>query len=211
VRAEPISPSLLVEQVADRIAALDGWVRVVIDGAPAAAPWILADALPEQLRLRGRAAIRVSAHDYLRPASLRLEYGRTDPDVFYDDWLDAKALDREVLSPLEPGGSGRIRPTFWDAATDRASRSGYVELPPGGVVLIDGPLLLGRWLPFDFSVHLWLSPAALARRTPPDDAWTLPAYERYEDEVDPIGTADIAVRMDDPRHPALVSGQPTAQ
>ena len=50
-------------------------------------------------------------------------------------------------------------------------------------------------------------PAALARRTPPDEAWTLPAYERYEDEVDPIGVADVAVRMDDPRHPALVTDE----
>jgi hypothetical protein len=65
-------------------------------------------------------------------------------------------------------------------------------------------VLLGRWLPFDVTVHVRLSPAALARRTPPDEAWTLPALERYAQERDPEGAADLVVRADDPRHPALV-------
>jgi hypothetical protein len=72
-------------------------------------------------------------------------------------------------------------------------------------LLLDGALLLGRGLPFDLSVHLWLSTAALARRTAPDAAWTLPAYERYELEADPLHAADVVVRVDDPRHPALVN------
>jgi len=72
------------------------------------------------------------------------------------------------------------------------------------VLVLDGALLLGRGLPFEFAVHLWLSPAALARRTAPEAAWTLPAFERYEIEADPLNTADVVVRMDDPRHPALV-------
>jgi len=52
-------------------------------------------------------------------------------------------------------------------------------------------------------VHLELSPAALARRTPTDLEWTLPAYARYADEVDPAAVADMVVRLDDPRHPAV--------
>jgi hypothetical protein len=53
-------------------------------------------------------------------------------------------------------------------------------------------------------VHLSLGPGALARRTPVELAWTLPAYDRYADEVDPAAWADVVVRWDDPRHPALV-------
>jgi hypothetical protein len=148
--------------------------------------------------------LRVSAHDFLRPASLRLEFGRTDPDVFYSQWLNTEALIREVLRPLEPGGSGRVLPSLWDVAADRSSRADYVDLPRGGVLLLDGALLLGRALPFDLSVHLWLSSAALARRTPEELRWTLPAYDRYEDEADPAGCADVVVRMDDAKHPALI-------
>ncbi|MGW0063872.1 uridine kinase [Streptosporangium sandarakinum] len=206
MRIRPITPSLLVEELADRIAAAprDAWVRVALDGAPAARPEDLADALAGPLRLRGREVMRVSARDFLRPASLRLEHGRTDPDAYYDDWLDLKGLVREVLGPLGPGSSGRIVPTLWDSATDRATRAPYVTVPPGGVLLLDGGLLLGRGLPFDLTVHLWLSPGALARRTDPGLRWTLPAYARYEDEAGPVKSADVVVRADDPRHPAVV-------
>lgn len=205
---QAISPALLVEQLADRIAAFprDAWVRVALDGAPAAEPGRLAEDLIDPLRLRGRAALRVSAADFLRPASLRLEFGRTDPDVYYDDWLDTKALLREVFGPLEPdGGDGRVLPALWDAERDRASRAEYTTLPPGGVLLLDGALLLGRGLPFDLAVHLWLSPPALARKTGAEVAWTLPAYDRYEHEADPRHAADVVVRVDDPRHPAIVN------
>jgi hypothetical protein len=204
VDVRPVSPSILVEELADRMAGTPGWVRVAIDGAPAARPGELADALTGPLRLRGREVLRVSAADFLRPASLRFEYGRTDPDAFYNDWLDYGALSREVLNPLEPGGSGKVLPTLWDSAVDRATRAPYVTLPPGGVLLMDGALLLGRRLPFEVTVHLWLSPGALARRTPEDLRWTLPAYARYEEEAGPLDTADVVVRADDPRHPAIV-------
>ncbi|MFD1049789.1 LCP family protein, partial [Kibdelosporangium lantanae] len=97
----------------------------------------------------------------------------------------------------------KVLPAFWNVGTDRATRADYVPLPPEGIVIIDGELLLGRGLPFDLTVHLWMSTPALTRRTPTEDAWSLPAYERYEHEVNPLTTADIAVRVDDPNHPAL--------
>ncbi|GLW12949.1 uridine kinase [Microtetraspora sp. NBRC 13810] len=208
MQIRPISPALLAEELADRIvdAPRDAWVRVAVDGAPAARPDELADALVDPLRLRGREVLRVSAAGFLRPASLRFEFGRTDPDAFYDDWLDTGALIREVLAPLDPGGTGRVLPALWDAVADRATRASYVTVPPGGVLLLDGALLLGRWLPLDLTIHLRLSPGSLARRVAPEQKWTLPAYARYEEEVAPADAADIVVRADDPRHPALVVG-----
>jgi hypothetical protein len=107
-----------------------------------------------------------------------------------------------VLDPLGPGGSGRVLPSLRDPVTDRSTRAGYVELPPGGVLVLDGPLLLGQGLPLDLTVHLRLSRAALERRTDPAERWTLPAYERYAREVLPEESADVVVRADDPRHPA---------
>ncbi|MFB4282496.1 MULTISPECIES: uridine kinase [unclassified Nonomuraea] len=206
MRARPISREALVEELAELISARPpgSWVRVAVDGAPATRPDALADELVAPLRLRGRQVVRVSAGDFLRPASLRLEYGRTDPDAFYDDWLDAKALRREVLDPLEPGGPGRVLPALWDSGIDRAYRVPYAELPPGGVVVVDGTLLLGRGLAFEVSVHLWLSPGALERGTPEDERWRLPAYERYEREARPQEAADVVVRADHPRRPAVL-------
>jgi hypothetical protein len=205
VRAQPISPEVLVEDLVERIrAAPRGWLRVAVDGPPAAAPGDLADALVDPVRAAGRPALRVRAEDFLRPASLRLEFGRTNPDAFYEGWLDEAGLRREVLDPAGPGGSGRVLPTLWNAAADRATRAPYRTLDPGTVVLVSGAFLLGGALPFDLTVHLALSPAALRRRTPDDQRWTLPAFDRYAAEVAPDTFADVVVKVDDPRHPALL-------
>jgi hypothetical protein len=205
MRVRPVSFDVLVAELADRLAAVgDQHVRVAVDGAPAAAPEALADALVDPLRVRGRPAVRISADDFLRPASLRLELGRTNPDAFYAGWLDEAGLRREVLDPAGPLGSGRILTRLWDARADRSAREPYTELRPGTVVLVSGPLLLGAGLPFDVTVHLELSAAALDRRTAAGERWTLPAYARYGDEVDPAAFADVVVRVDDPRHPAMV-------
>ncbi|HEX4813073.1 MAG TPA: uridine kinase [Nonomuraea sp.] len=206
VRARAISRVGLVEELAELVAGRPrgAWVRVAVDGAPAARPAALADELVAPLRLRGRPVLRVSADDFLRPASLRLEHGRTDPDAFYEDWLDVNALRREVLEPLDAEGSGRVLPALWDSRADRAYRRPYEELPPGGVLLMDGTLLLGRGLRFEVSVHIWLSPGALERGTAEDERWRLPAYERYEREARPRATADLVVRADHPDRLALL-------
>ena len=71
------------------------------------------------------------------------------------------------------------------------------------MLILDGTLLLGRGLPLDLTVHLRLSAGARERRVSPAERWALPAYARYEREADPERTADVLVRLDDPRHPAL--------
>jgi hypothetical protein len=204
MRFRPVTLDTLADQLADQLAArpADGWIRVAVDGAPPTPAAAFADLLADGLKLRGRAARRVSAADFLRPASLRFERGKTNPDARYSDWLDAGGLSREVLEPLQPGGSGRVLPTLWDAGTDRATRAGYVTVPDGGVLVVDGELLLGRGLAFDHTVHLWMSAPALARRMP--QSWALAAFARYDAEVRPLHTADTGVRVDDPAHPAVL-------
>jgi len=207
VQLNPVSWPSLTEALADRITGLTPadqgpWPRVALDGAPAARTGDLAEALAEALRVRGRPALRVSAAGYWRAASLRLEHGRHDPDSYYDLWLDNAALWREVFGPLSPDGTGRVLPSLRDPATDRATRAPYTELPPGAVLLLEGPLLLGYGFPFDLAVHLHLSTGALARRTPESDRWTVPAFVRYDDEIHPAQSADILVHCDDPRRPA---------
>ncbi|NLU67529.1 uridine kinase [Streptomyces sp. HNM0574] len=209
---EPVTWERLVPALAERIAGTgtaDGGtrVRVALDGAPAAGPDVLAGRLAEELRLRGRPSVTVGTRGFLRPASLRYEFGKQDADAYYDGWQDTSALWREVFNPLDPGGSGTVLPDLWDPVTDRATRSPRVPLEPGGVLLLHGPFLLGHWFPFDLTVHLRLTPAALARRTAPTDHWTLPAYTRYTTETTPESTADITIRTDNPHHPAWNFGQ----
>lgn len=206
MHARPLSPGavarLVSERVLDRPA--DVCVRVAVDGAPATRPEQLAGEVAQLLRTAGRPVAVVPAEGFLRPASLRFEHGRSDPDAYYEDWLDVSALAREVLDPLEPDGRGIFLPSLWDRDRDRATRVAPVTAAPGQVVLVPGTLLLGRWLGFDLTVHLALSPAALRRRTPAGERWMLPAHERYALEAAPEESADLVVRWDDARHPALV-------
>lgn len=156
--------------------------------------------------------VRVTAAGFLRPASVRLERGRRDPDALYELALDTGALVREVLAPLGPGGTRRYLPTLWDAGRDRATRAGYIDAPAGTVLLLDGAFLLQPALAahLDLAIHLRLSPGARDRRTAAGDAWMLPAYDRYDTEVGPAEVADLVVRADDPRRPALVPNSPHA-
>jgi len=137
---------------------------------------------------------------------VRLEFGPDDADAGYERWVDHLALRREVLDPMGPAGTLRWLPSLWDDATDRATRAAAVQARPGTVLVVDGPFLL-RWETadaFDVSVHLDVSPAALARRLPPDDVTRVTgAWARYRDETWPADRADVVVRFDRPAHPAL--------
>jgi hypothetical protein len=165
---------------------------------------VLARAVAGRLPALGRATAVVPATGFYRPASLRLEHGRTDPQARYTDWLDAGALTREVLDPLGPGGSGQYLPVLWDLERDRAARTPPRAMSAGGVVLVPGALLLGIGLGFDVVVHLRMSPAARRRHTAQEQAWELPAFDRYDEEVDPAALADAVVLADHPDRPALV-------
>ncbi|GHC64478.1 hypothetical protein GCM10010349_35640 [Streptomyces flavofungini] len=207
VRFEPITWERLTDTLADRLLDLEpgdggAWPRVAFDGAPAARPGELATAVGEALRVRGRPSLVVGTEGFLRPASLRLEYGHEDVEAYYSGWFDTGALWREVFGPLDPGGTGRVLPDLWDSRADRATRTPYTQLPPGALLLLHGPLLLGHWFPFDLTVHVRQSSGALRRRTPQGEQWTLPAFDRYETETAPAAAADVVVRADDPRHPA---------
>ncbi|WP_236831725.1 uridine kinase [Blastococcus sp. KM273128] len=177
---------------------------MAVDGPDAADPGALADAVAGRLPMLGRAAVVVPAVGFYRPASLRLEHGRTDPDARYTDWLDAGALTREVLGAVGPDGSGEYLPALWDLARDRSARLPRRAAPADGVLLVPGSLLQGVGLAFDVVVHLRMAPAARARRTPPEQAWELPAFDRYDEEVDPVSLADAVVLADHPDRPALV-------
>lgn len=178
-------------------------LRVALD-APS---WVelgpLTDALSTGLRALGRPVATVRASDFYRDASLRFEHGKTDVESFYTGWLDGAALQREVLRPLATAEGGHYLPTLRDQATNRATRSRPAPLPATGVLLVCGELLLGAGLSFDLAIHVAVSRAARKRLVPDDRRWTLPAFDRYDLDVDPVSLADVAIRYDDPRHPAV--------
>jgi hypothetical protein len=212
-RIEPVSAALLVGRVAGLVLARAELlaetatgrpqggvpVRLLVDGHPSTHPERLADALVAPFEAAGRPAARVSVSDFLRPRSLRLERGREDPDSLLDDRIDIGSLNREVLTRVVD--RREYLPSLRDPDTDRATRAGYLDAAPGTVVVLDGALAIGRGLAVDITVHLALKPATLRRRTPPDEMWAVPAYERYAREIE--GVPDLVVRVDHPDRPAL--------
>ena len=205
-RYQPTAPDRLPDELAGVLLAAPASgpaLRVAVDGPHAADPGAVAESLREPLQSRGRAFVHIRASTFWRDASLRLEHGHHDVRSYRDDWLDAGSLLREVLAPLGPDGSGQYLPSLRDPATNRATRSPRRAADPGTVVVVSGSLLLGRGFPFDVTIHLALGAAARARRTADEWAWTLSAFDEYDRDVDPTGTADVVVRLDDPRHPAI--------
>ncbi len=172
--ARPIAPEALAEAVAALVIERPGLLRVAVDGPRWAGAHDLAAALLAPIRLAGRSVGLVLAESFWRDASLRFEHGREDPDTFAE-WLDSAALRREVLDRAV--GLSSYLPSLRDPITNRATRRPPVPLPGDGVVIVVGPFLLGRDLPFDTSVHLALTPGARSRRVPIDERWTLPAFD----------------------------------
>lgn len=203
-RYAPISPQALAGQLIDLLLRRHSDprpARVALDapGFVELAP--LTEALRTGLQALGRPVAVVRTRDFYRDASLRFEYGKTDVESFYTGWLDVGALQREVLSPLAEGG--HYLPALRDEATNRASRAQPASLAASGVLLVCGELLLGTGLSFDMSIHFDLSRSARKRLVPEDRRWTLPAFDRYDLDVGPVGLADVVIRYDDPNHPAI--------
>ena len=203
-RWEPITPAALTDRLADRVAdwstGAGGVLRVAVDGAPWTGPDELAASLLEPLRRRSRPAVHVPSSSFWHDASLRLEHGRQDVEA-YRSWPDADALQREVLAPAVARGT--YLPSLRDPRTNRATRAPVQALAADGIVLVSGAFLLGRGLTFDHTVHLAVSAATRARRAGPTDGWTLPAFAAYDESVRPMEHADVVIKLDDPRHPAI--------
>jgi hypothetical protein len=205
---QPVDPAHLADAVAELLAAasVSHPLRVAIDGARCAAPVAFAQSVIVPLQTRGRAARVVDAETFWRDASLRFEYGHTDLASYAQCWLDVDALRREVLHPLGRRRSGRYLPALRDPDSNRSLRVPSQHADERAVIMVAGELLLGRQLPFDRTIHLAVDSAARKRRTPPDWQWTLPAHDAYDRDVQPTRVADIVVRWNDPRHPALRIG-----
>lgn len=201
MRFRPLTPDGLVAECVAAIEHLDGPRVVGVDGAPAADPVGVAEAIARRLRESGRAADVIDVHHWLRPASTRMEWGRTDAESYRTAWFDHPALAREVIDAVRT--RGHWLPRLWDPTTDRSFRDVARPAGPGQVLVVAGPMLAGSGLDLDLTVALRMSESTLRRRTPDDEMWTIsPLLEHAEES----GPADLEVRWDHPDRPALRVG-----
>ncbi len=126
----PRSPRALADDLAALIVVRprDSALRVLLDGVGYHA---LSDALVPRLSAAGRPPLPVHTSDFLRPAGERFAWGREDEESFRTRWLDAGALEREVLSRQD-----KYLPALWDAEADRSARQARRPVPEGAVLLV---------------------------------------------------------------------------
>ncbi|MCY0905162.1 hypothetical protein OS914_09640 [Arthrobacter sp. H14-L1] len=98
---------------------------------------------------------------------------------------------------------------MYDARTDRAVRGAREKARPGLVLLVSGPMLLGRRLDFDLTVQLSMDEPVLKRRTPASLQFTVPAVLEHQDEL--LEVPDLRVRYNHPERPAVAVGQRSSE
>jgi hypothetical protein len=204
VRFVPLTPARLAADLAKWVGDLGPKrPRIGFDGPTEVGTAELADAVAAELPSLSRSAVRVSTSWWWRPASLRLEFGKTDADTLLKGWVDNAALRRELLDPFGPGGTGRILRRLRDPVTDRSVRDDRIQVGGQDVLLLDGPFLRAGGLPLDAVVHIQVSPNTLARSLPADRQWWLKGFDRYLIEDQPIEKAAAIVAYDHPAAPAV--------
>ncbi len=204
MRFVPVTPTRLEEDLAGWINDLEAEHPLVgFDGPAEIGTAALADAVARRVRTLGRPVVRASTQWWWRPASLRLEFGRTDIDTLLSGWVDTAALHRELFDPLLPGGSGQYLPRLRDPETDRSLREPRVDVAARSVVLLDGPFLQAGGLGLDAVLHVQVTAGTMTRSLPADRQWWLQAFERYRDEHRPADGAAVVVAYDHPLAPAI--------
>jgi hypothetical protein len=145
--------------------------------------------------------VRTSTCWWWRAAALRLEFGRHDQESLLTGWVDAGALNRELLAPLAVGGSGRYLDRLRDPDTDRSLRRPYRTASESAILLLDGPFLGALDLELDLRIAFAVSEGTVTRRLPDDRAWWAAVYQRYR--RNPGRCPDMTVAFDHPAHPAV--------
>ncbi|MEV6324263.1 uridine kinase [Nocardia sp. NPDC051787] len=166
-------------------------------------------------RLHTRTVIVLHADDFLNPSAVRHARGRRSPQGFWLDSYNYRALRRDALDPLRPGGDGWYRTASYDPGTDTIVRPTACLAPRNAVVVVEGLFLHRDELVdiWDMSIFLDVPFEVTARRMAERDGLTeTPEHETMRRYVDgqrlyfarsqPWARADIVIdntRFDQPR------------
>lgn len=168
------------------------------------------------LTAAGRTTIRATVDGFHHRRAHRYQGGQHSWEGYWLDAFDVEQLRRELLDPLQPGGSGCYRRAVHDLASDQVLDLPYELAPPAAVLLLDGVFLhrdeldkcwdLSVFLdvPFDISVK------RMAARDGTDPDPDSPGVRRYVQAqrhyltaVNPQSRATIVVDNRDLKRPVL--------
>jgi uridine kinase len=204
----------VLERVAASVLALPprGTVRVGIDGVDGAGKTMFADELRDRLVPSGRPVIRATVDGFHNPKPVRYRRGRSSPVGFYRDSYDYATLQRVLLDPLGPAGTGRFRRAVFDVDADVAVDVPEEQAQPGSILLLDGiflhrPELRRHW---DYSVFLrveWVRNHRMRHRPEPGHHRYQEGQNIYFRESEPWKHASLVIDNDDLAAPFIVSSQ----
>ena len=200
----PVRGEVLAGRLAEWIdGRTPGRQLIGIDADPSWGGEGLADAIADELRRRGRPAIRASTRWWWRAAALRLEYGHTDATSLRRGWVDDSALRRELLDPLRVGTSGHYLARLRNPDTDRSIRESRRRAGDRDVLILDGPFLADLDLDLDARVAFRVSPGTVRRSLPADRGWWAQVLTDYQTDPQRCETADVEIAADHLRAPAV--------
>ena len=214
----------LLERLAKRLVARTPGhpLRVAIDGVDAAGKTTLADDLAPIVEGLGRPVIRASVDGFHQPARVRRRRGALSPEGYYHDSFDLEAVRSNLLQPLGPRGSRRIRRSVFDSVADQPTAAPIEEADTDAILLFDGIFLLRPELrPYwEETIFLRADFAVTVARARERDAALLggveaverryreryvPGQRLYLETVQPERIASVVVLHDDPARPVLIS------
>ncbi len=213
----------VLHTIVDRIRSLDtGRVRVAIDGPTAAGKTSLGHELAGVLADAGRDVFRASLDDFKRPWAEAHLYDRTSGEGYYRNAYDVEAARRLLLEPAGPDGDGVVALCSIDPITQIRHDDTTVQMPPDGVLIVDGLFTLRPELATCWEYRVWVHvdiPLSVHRGVQRDaeregheqaEALHQERYGRalkiYIAEVDPMVHADIAIDNTDFEDPRVLRG-----
>jgi len=197
-------------------------VRVAIDGVDAAGKTVFADELKPLLEDRGREVIRSSIDWFHNPRRLRHVRGRMDPEGYYLDSFNYRALLDYLLLPLGPGGSLVYMDKAFDYRLDQRLDEPFKKAGAAAVLLFDGIFLLRPELEhvWDLKIYLDVTFEESLRRgldraadcsSEVEDLYMnryIPGQKLYHIHSAPQRKADIVIDNNDPSSPRITHMNP---
>ncbi|CAN5904316.1 uridine kinase [soil metagenome] len=198
-------------------------VRVAVDGPTAASKTTFPHEIAQRVADAGRLVLRASLDDFKRPWAESHRYDRFSGEGYYRNAFDSEAARRLLLEPAAPGGSGLVALCGIDPLTQLDHSATLVEMPPDGVLVVDGvfafrPQFDGCW---DLRVWVHVDPEHSVQRGIARDAEReggahqaealhrhryLAAETVYVDEIDPMERAKVVIDNTDFDRPVLLRG-----
>jgi len=197
-------------------------VRVAIDGVDAAGKTVFADELKPLLEDRGREVIRSSIDWFHNPRRLRHVRGRMDPEGYYLDSFNYRALLDYLLLPLGPGGSLVYMDKAFDYRLDQRLDEPFKKAGAAAVLLFDGIFLLRPELEHVWDLKIYLDVTfeeslrrgldrAADRSSEVEDLYMnryIPGQKLYHIHSAPQRKADIVIDNNDPSSPRITYMNP---